>query len=142
MVLEGSSDRFFLQGVSSDPVDGIAPLEEVGLETVDGFCHDQNIDHINYLKIDTEGGDFDVLRGSEGMLSRHRIDVVEVEAGMNSKNRRHVSFDAFMKFFEPKDYFLFGIYEQVNEWPKNEPHLRRTNPVFISERIVKANTGQ
>jgi hypothetical protein len=32
-----------------------------------------------YLKIDTEGGDFDVLEGSEGMITRYKIDVVEVE---------------------------------------------------------------
>jgi hypothetical protein len=56
---------------------------------------------------------------------------------MNSKNRRHVPFDVFTKFFERKNYFLFGVYEQVNEWPTKEPHLRRTNPVFISDKIIK-----
>ncbi|MGQ0445984.1 MAG: hypothetical protein ACT4O2_12880 [Beijerinckiaceae bacterium] len=77
--------------------------------------------------------------GADDMLSRHQIDVVQVEAGMNSKNKRHVPFDSFSKFFEQKRYFLFGIYEQVNEWPTNEPHLRRTNLVFISDRVIKAN---
>jgi hypothetical protein len=76
------------------------------------------------------------------MLSRQQIDAVEVEAGMNSKNRRHVPFDVFSKFFEERNYFLFGIYEQVNEWPTKEPHLRRSNPVFISDRVIKANIGR
>jgi hypothetical protein len=29
----------------------------------------------------------------------------------------------------------------VNEWPTKEPHLRRTNPVFISDRVIKANAA-
>ena len=142
MVLEGNSDVFFLLNVSREQVSGTPLLEEVNFETLDGFCRSQNIDHINYLKIDTEGGDFDVLKGSEGMLTQQQIDVVQVEAGMNSKNRRHVPFDVFSKFFEHKNYFLFGVYEQVNEWPTKEPHLRRTNPVFISDKVIKANIGR
>jgi FkbM family methyltransferase len=140
MVLEGNSDLFFLLNTyRNGQVNGGARLEEVNLETVDEFCAEHQIDCINLLKIDTEGGDFDVLKGAGDMLSRHQIDVVQVEAGMNSKNKRHVPFDIFSKFFEQRHYFLFGIYEQVNEWPTKEPHLRRTNPVFISDRVIKAN---
>jgi FkbM family methyltransferase len=143
MVLEGPSDQFFLLNTPRDgQVDGRSPLEEVNLETIDEFCREHKIDRINFLKIDAEGGDFNVLMGADEMLSRHQIDVVQVEAGMNSKNKRHVPFNVFSKFFEQRHYFLFGIYEQVNEWPTKEPHLRRTNPVFISDRVIKANIGR
>lgn len=142
MVTEGDSDMFFLLRVPRQQASGASRLEEVELETIDGFCGDNNIDHIDYLKIDTEGGDLDVLKGADRMLARHQIDVVEVEAGMNSRNGRHVPFDAFGRFFEDKNYFLFGIYEQMNEWPTKEPHLRRTNPVFISDKVIKANTAR
>jgi len=142
MVLEGSHDRFFLLNTSRDvAVSDKSPVEEVSLDTLDGFCLDHNVTHINYLKIDTEGGDMDVLRGAENILTRQQVDVVEVEAGMNIRNRRHVPFAAFSKFFEEENYFLFGVYEQVNEWPTKEPHLRRTNPVFISDRVIKANNA-
>ncbi|MGH6842152.1 MAG: FkbM family methyltransferase, partial [Methylocella sp.] len=143
MVLEGDSEMFFLLNTyRNGQVNGGARLEEVKLETVDEFCAEHRIDSISLLKIDTEGGDFDVLMGADGMLSRHKIDVVQVEAGMNRENKRHVPFDNFSKFFEQRHYFLFGIYEQVNEWPAKEPHLRRTNPVFISDRVIKANIGR
>ncbi len=142
MVTEGGSDMFFLLRASSQQASGASRLEEVELATLDGFCGDNNIDQIDYLKIDTEGGDLDVLKGADRMLTRHQVDVVEVEAGMNGRNMRHVPFDVFGRFFEDKSYFLFGIYEQMNEWPKREPHLRRTNPVFISEKVIKANTAR
>jgi FkbM family methyltransferase len=138
MVLEGNTDGFFLMNIRG-PERETSPLEEVNLETLDGFCAHQNIAHINYLKIDTEGGDFEVLRGAENMLNLQYVDVVQVEAGMNRSNARHVPFTNFLKFFEEKNYFLFAIYEQVNEFLTQEPHLRRTNPVFISNRVIKAN---
>jgi len=140
MILEGPSDMFFLLGASRDmQLNDATRLEEVPLETLDGFCREQKIDHINYLKIDTEGADFEVLKGADNMLSQRKIDVVEVEAGMNGKNKRHVPFHVFSRFFEEKNYSLFGIYEQVNEWLTKEPHLRRANPIFISDRVIEAN---
>jgi FkbM family methyltransferase len=140
MVLEGSSDLFFLPKESSGTqFHNASRLEEVELETLDGFCAHRKIERINFLKIDTEGNDLEVLKGAEEMLSQHRIDVVEVEAGMNSKNQRHVPFGDFDKYFEDRNYYLFGIYDQMHEWPTKQPHLRRSNLVFISEESIKAN---
>jgi FkbM family methyltransferase len=140
MVTQGSSDMFFL----SNPSKGVSVnmesiIEKVDVETLYEFCSGKKISQINYLKIDTEGGDLEVLRGSEKMLSKQTIDLVEVEAGMNCRNERHVPFEVLKQYLESKKYYLFGIYEQVNEWPSKEPHLRRTNPVFISERVINAN---
>jgi hypothetical protein len=114
-------------------------IEQVDLETLDDLCASQKVTHIDYLKIDTEGGDFNVLSGATAMLAKQQIDTVEVEAGMNVGNKRHVPFEKLKAFFEDRNYFLFGIYEQVNEWPAKQPQLRRTNPVFISEKLIKAN---
>jgi hypothetical protein len=114
-------------------------LEDVERETVDEFCSDRGIDHIDFLKIDTEGHDLEVLRGSERLLSEQRVDVVEVEAGMNIGNKRHVSFADLDQYLQERNYFVFGIYEQVNEWPIHRPQLRRTNPIYISRRVIEAN---
>jgi FkbM family methyltransferase len=140
MVLQGTPDIFFLlDSTKSDLVNTEVVKEKVDVETLDEFCSERQIDHISFLKIDTEGGDLDVLRGSENMLSKQTIDMVEVEAGMNCKNERHVPFETLKQYLESKKYFLFGIYEQVNERFAKEPHLRRANPVFISEQMIKAN---
>jgi hypothetical protein len=64
---------------------------------------------------------------------------VEVEAGMNASNKRHVPFETLKDYLELRSYLLFGIYEQVHEWPTKEPHLRRTNSVFISRRMIETN---
>jgi FkbM family methyltransferase len=140
MVLQGSPDSFFLLGQSKEsPMNNSVATESVDIVTLDEFCHNKRIDHINYLKIDTEGGDLDVLKGAVKMLTEQRIDLVEVEAGMNPSNTRHAPFEALKEFLESHRYFLFGIYQQVNEWATREPHLRRTDPIFISHRMIEMN---
>jgi FkbM family methyltransferase len=140
MVLEGQSDMFFLRRRINEPaIAKDTPLERVAVETLDKFCADQGIEHINYLKIDTEGADLDVLKGAESMLSGQHVDVIEAECGMNWRNTRHVPFDTLSRFLEERNYLLFGIYEQVNEWPARAPNLRRANPIFISDSIVREN---
>jgi len=140
MALVGNSDMYFVLGQSGEaPPDGNLATESVEMTTLDEFCRRKNVEIINFLKIDTEGGDLDVLQGATGMLAEHRIDLVQVEAGLNPGNSRHVSFEALKSFLECRRYFLFGVYEQVGEWPTGEPHLRRANPVFVSENVIRTN---
>jgi FkbM family methyltransferase len=106
------------------------------VKMLDTFCKDQSIDKISYLKIDTEGFDLEVLKGSRLMLSEKRIAFVEVEAGMNPENLYHVSLTDLKNYLESLDYYLFGIYEQVHEWMIKKPILRRVNAVFISKSLA------
>jgi FkbM family methyltransferase len=140
MVLQGNSDMCSLF-VSDEVIPQNAVLtESVDIVTIDEFCHVQEIDRINYLKIDTEGGDLEVLRGAVKMLAEQRIDCVQVEAGMNPGNHKHVPLEFLKEFLESHRYFLFGIYEQVSEkWLNGEPHLRFANLLFISHRIKETN---
>ncbi|MFC1680707.1 FkbM family methyltransferase [Pseudomonadota bacterium] len=110
--------------------------EKVDVVTLKDICKTHDINHISYLKVDTEGMDLEVLEGAGVMLSEQRIDLIEVEAGMNPGNSLHVPFEALKSFLERNGYFLFGIYEQLEEWITKEPHLRRTNPVFISKTMI------
>lgn len=142
MVHQESDQAAFLAEASTGrATDTDSDVEEVKIDTVDNFCAHQDVPRINYLKIDTEGGDLEVLKGAEGMLGSRRIDIVQVEAGMNPTNKTHVPFEALKEFLDSKSYFLFGIYEQMYEWPTSEPHLRRSNPVFVSKDIIEKYRG-
>lgn len=113
-------------------------FESVEMTTGADFCIRSKISKINFLKIDTEGYDLNVLLGFQPMLETQKIDVLQVEAGMNNTNKRHVAFAEFINFLEPLQYRLFHIYEQVME-THGRPILRRTNPVFISQVYAEKN---
>lgn len=139
MVKQGNTATHYVVEVGDEPP-GDAALETVTLRTLDDFCAEHSISTVGYLKIDAEGSDLDVLRGGERMLREQRVDVVEVEAGMNPDNARQVSFEALKLHLEQTGYLLFGIYEQVWEWPTGAPNLRRTNCVYLSRAVVERYT--
>lgn len=56
-----------------------ARILSVECETLDNLCRTLGIEHIDVLKVDTEGHDLAVLRGAEQMLSEGRIRFVYIE---------------------------------------------------------------
>ena len=53
--------------------------EKVRMETLTGYCRNRGIATIDYLKIDVEGHELDVLQGATEMLSEHRIRIIQFE---------------------------------------------------------------
>ena len=111
--------------------------ETIKVVTTDNFCNSLGIKHIDYLKIDTEGYDLEVIKGASNLLSSNAISFIEVEVSMNPNNTFHVSLEEVKKYLEENNYFLFGLYEQVLEWKIKAPVLRRCNALFISGELVK-----
>ncbi|MHC5060097.1 MAG: FkbM family methyltransferase [Planctomycetota bacterium] len=67
----------------------IKPVQiTVQARTLDSFCSENEISHIDYLKIDTEGAELDVLRGAAGMLRAHRVRKIQFEYGGNYSDAR------------------------------------------------------
>ncbi|SDJ63858.1 MULTISPECIES: FkbM family methyltransferase [Bradyrhizobium] len=113
--------------------------EQVELDTLDNFVSKNGIEHIDFLKIDTEGYDLNVIRGASRMFEAFNVDIIQAEVSMNSDNTFHVPFVCVHKEMEQFGYRLFGIYEQVFEWGKNAPYLRRSNVVYIAPKVWKSN---
>jgi FkbM family methyltransferase len=111
--------------------------EDLEVTTLDRFTEEHAIAHIDLLKVDTEGFDLEVLKGAERCLRSHAVSFVEVEAGMNPENRKHVPFELLKSFLEERGYVLFAVYEQVPEWT-GEARLRFANPVFVAEDVASS----
>lgn len=125
---------------SSAVPEGAGRSEVVAVNTIDEFAAAEGLDRIGFLKIDTEGHDLSVLEGAKGMLDRQAIDLIEVEAGMNADNQTHVPFELLREHLAEREYLLFGLYDQIPEWTLGKPHLRRTNPVFVSSKAIENYT--
>ena len=53
--------------------------ERVQVTTLDEYCSEHAVEHIDFAKIDTEGNDLFVLRGATRMLGAQRIGLVQFE---------------------------------------------------------------
>jgi FkbM family methyltransferase len=57
-------------------------VEQVRVTTLDRFCAENGIEHIDLLKLDVEGHELSVLQGATGMIDRGGIDFIQFEFGV------------------------------------------------------------
>jgi FkbM family methyltransferase len=69
--------------------------EQIELTTLDTYCSDAGVAHIDFLKIDTEGNELAVLRGAQCMIAAGKIDFIQFEFGESAIDARHYLRDFF-----------------------------------------------
>ena len=62
---------------------------DVKTQTLDNFCLENKIDFIHLLKLDTEGNEFNILKGAKNLLSKNKVKVIYTEICSNKKNYWH-----------------------------------------------------
>ena len=72
---------------------------DVKTQTLDNFCLENKIDFIHLLKLDTEGNEFNILKGAKNLLSKNKVKVIYTEICSNKKNYNNKSFEikSFLK---------------------------------------------
>ena len=81
---------------------------QVKLDTLDDILPaDYRVD---FIKLDVEGGEFDVLKGARRTLQRHRPHVI-FEFGLGASDHYMVKPEEFFDFMEREDYGIFLLQE-------------------------------
>lgn len=73
----------------SDPVQRAIEVQRI---TLDEYASKNGIDHITFMKVDTEGNDAWVLQGARGLLERGAIELAQFEY-----NDRWIQFRSYLK---------------------------------------------
>lgn len=126
----GSQHASLLNGVI-DGIHGGTPRSElVSVSTLDDYCSQNGISHIDLLKIDVEGYELKVIHGAARMLKENRIGVVQFEF-----NEMNVIAKAFMRnFFE----CLGGTHRLYRLLPHGLMPLNQ-NHIWLNEQFVYQN---
>ena len=90
-----------------NPLDMNVVGESIELLTLDGFCAESGIEHIDLLKLDLEGGELDALRGSQRLIDADAIDLIQFEFGQPSMGSRTFFVDLF-QFLDPR-YMIYRV---------------------------------
>jgi len=85
--------------------------ELVTLRTLDSFCAEENINHIDLLKTDTEGFDLEVLKGAEAMLRARQIQFILAEVTFQLGNTYHTSFFRLAEYLHRLEYHFVDLYD-------------------------------
>lgn len=76
--------------------------------TLEKYCSQNNISKINYLKVDTEGSEKDVLVGAENLIANNSIDIIQFEYGGTYLDS-NITLKEVFKFLSEKKYRIFKI---------------------------------
>ena len=114
---------------------------EIDITTLDAACLEQGAARLDFVKVDTEGNDFNVILGARGLFDREAIDVLQFEY-----NWRWVGFGHWLRevfdFVEGRPYVLGRLtgsgVEVYDAWHPELERYIETNYVIVHERSLPA----
>jgi FkbM family methyltransferase len=100
-----------------------AKTEDVEIRTLDCYCKEKDIRKIDFIKIDVEGNELDVIKGGKEYFEHERIKMAQFEYGGSYIDSRILLKD-FFDFFEDMNYNIFLLYPtRVRKIPRYDQRL-------------------
>ncbi|PWH85320.1 FkbM family methyltransferase [Brumimicrobium oceani] len=110
--IELNSDDYSPQNSLLNKVtNSLKKTELISVVTIDDFLKEKYIDKIDFLKIDTEGYEEQVLSGATESIKSGKIKIIYLEVGFSKLNLGNTNFLKLYETLENLNYTFFGLYE-------------------------------
>jgi len=100
---------------------------KVDTTTVDIFCQESSISHIDILKMDVQGAEYSVLSGAKEMLSNHNISLIYTELILCPTYKGQCQLHEYLSLFDSFDYNLLDFFNPV----RRNNRLIHTDAIFV-----------
>lgn len=110
---------------------------EVEIKTLDQYCQENNIEEIDFIKIDVEGFEMNVFEGAKNLLLNNKIHAIQFEFGSQqvySKNHFKDFYDLLSPHFILYRILKDGLEEIKIYEPKHEI-FRYTNYLALRKDL-------
>jgi len=112
---------------------GTAPVK---IETIDNFCRQNGFEHVDLLKIDTQGFDLNVLKGASLTLKNHSITVILIEINFIPMYKGQASFLEIHAYLDSFGYRLVGLYNHS----RHDGYTAWCDACYVAESGVKIDS--
>lgn len=142
-------DRSTLSGINSRPVvnkmlNSKPQKINVKAITLDNFCKNRDIRHVDFLKIDTEGCEFAVLTGAKDLIRSGAIDFIQFEYG-GAYNDSKVTLKQVYQLLTKNRYAIFRIFSKgliyIPMWDDGLENFKLSNYLAISYSQLISMSG-
>ncbi len=118
-----------LLGITPEPIN-------VNCSTLDTFCFEKNIHHIDFLKIDTEGSELAVLSGAQKLLKAQQIKQIQFEYGGTYTDAK-ITLKQVMTLLTHYKYVLFRVFDSglihITNWNDTLENYAYSNYIAIQK---------
>jgi len=105
--------------------------ETVEIKSIDDFCLKNNINHINFLKLDAKGNELKILKGAKKMIDSEKVDFIQFEfGGCNIESK--TNFQDFYYLLNPR----YQIYRILKNGLFPIKKYRETNEIFLTTNYL------
>ena len=89
----------------------VEKVTSVEVVTLDEFAREQGVEFIHVLKSDTQGYDFEVFKGAEGLMKQNKIALVYFEFIFSDMYKNLPSFHEVYRFLAERNFVPVSFYE-------------------------------
>jgi len=101
--------------------------------TLDSYCENMEIDTIDFLKIDTQGFEINVLRGAKSLLERSAIKIIQFELLFRPLYVGHTAPSTLLGYLESMSYRLLTLH---SFWPSPGARLFQCDAIYCHKSIL------
>ncbi len=106
---------------------------EVETTTVDLFCLEAGISHVDILKMDVQGAEFSILEGARNMLAHQEISLIYAELILGPTYRGQYKLHEYLSFLDSAGYDLLDFFDPV----RSHRQLMKVDAVFLSSAFIR-----
>lgn len=121
---------------NTDPgFDQILAVERIQTQRLDNFMLKNNIDHIDYLKIDTQGHDLNVIKSLGKMISN--VNIIELEVQIKSLYKNSTTKEEIINYMNMNNFTLISDQSNGLGLDDYERKLTFKNLNFANLNLIK-----
>jgi FkbM family methyltransferase len=121
------------------PVGDRLKVIHVPVATLDQICMLYRINHIDFLKIDAEGSELNILKGAKILFEIQGINAIQFEYGGDFQ-RAGISLKDTMLFLTERDFCVFRIIPEglmhISKWEGNMENFKYCNYFALRQSLA------